>query len=226
VTLHETFTSRKAPRYTALETGVSEPQPTFLPPPPGEEKAPPRQPLRERVAGAILAAAARVLVAHGEHASMNEVAAEAGVARATLYRYFPNRQALLDSLAELAVNDAGERLAAARIDQVAIEEGITRAVRVLVDVGDYFVVLARERVRPDTEQFDSRLVAPLRRLIERGQSSGAIRDDVPATWLTDSLVGLVVSVLLATPTMGGEDTIAAIRSLFVDGSRARGQETH
>jgi TetR/AcrR family transcriptional regulator, mexCD-oprJ operon repressor len=203
--------------YSACETVVSELQRTSSQPLSRETQAAPRQPLRERVATAILEAAARVL---------NEVAAEAGIARATVYRYFPSRQALLDALAELAVNDAGARLASARIDQVPVEEGITRAVRALVDVGDYFVVLARERVKPDTEQFDRRLAAPLKRLMEQGQRSGAIRDDMPTSWLTESLVGLVVTVLLASPTMGQEDTIAAIVSLFVDGIRARGEESH
>jgi AcrR family transcriptional regulator len=208
-----------------METRVSEPQRTSSQPFLGETQAAPRQPLRERVATAILEAAARALVDQGAQASMNEVAAEAGIARATVYRYFPSRQALLDALAELAVNDAGARLASARIDEVPAEEGITRAVRALVDVGDYFVVLARERARPDAEQFDRRVAAPLKRLMEQGQRSGAIRDDIPTSWLTESLVGLVVTVLLASPTMGQEDTIAAITSLFVDGIRARGERS-
>ena len=223
--LHETTASRNEPEYSPGETGVSELQRTSSQPRPRETPAAPRQPLRERVATAILEAAARALVDQGAHASMNEVAAEAGIARATVYRYFPSRQALLDALAELAVNDAGARLASARIDQVPVEEGITRAVRALVDVGDYFVVLARERVKPDTEQFDRHLATPLKRLMEHGQRSGAIRDDLPTSWLTESLVGLVVTVLLARPTMGQEDTIAAIASLFVDGIRARGEDS-
>src|ERR671939_391446 len=82
--------------------------------------AAPRQALQERVAAAILDAAARVLLARGEQASMNDVASAAGVARATVYRYFPNRQALLDELAELAVSSAGERLASARIDEIPV----------------------------------------------------------------------------------------------------------
>ena len=76
---------------------------------------------------------------------MNDVAEAAGVARATVYRYFPNREALLDELARAAVSDVEARLASARIDEVAPEEGIARAVRALVDVGDSFVLLARER---------------------------------------------------------------------------------
>src|SRR5919201_2301410 len=138
-----------------------------------------RNPLQERVAVAILEAAARVLAARGEQANMTDVATAAGVARATVYRYFPNRQALLDELAELAVESAGERLAAARIDAIAVPEGVTRAVRALVDVGDLSVVLARERLRPEAEQFERNIETPLRHLVERGQAAGVIRDDIP-----------------------------------------------
>ena len=82
----------------------------------------PRQGLQLRVAAAILDGAARVFALEGEQASMNDVAAAAGVARATVYRYFPNRQALLDELTQAALSDAEERLASARIDEVTPEE--------------------------------------------------------------------------------------------------------
>ena len=181
----------------------------------------PNPALQQRVAAAILEAAAEVLARDGEQASMNDVAVAAGVARATVYRYFPSRQALLDELADLAVGDAGARLASARIHDVPVEEGIARAVRALVDVGDYFVVLARERVRPEPGRFEHMLAAPLRRLLERGQSTGKIRGDIPSSWLTASLIGLVVSVLPSAPSLGREDTIVAISSIFLDGARAR-----
>jgi TetR/AcrR family transcriptional repressor of mexCD-oprJ operon len=152
---------------------------------------------------------------------MNDVAVAAGVARATLYRYFPSRQALLDELARIAAEDAGARLASARIEEVASDEGIRRAVRALIEVGDPFVVVARERVRPDPEQFERSVTEPLRRLFERGQGAGEIRDDIPSSWLTDALVGLVVSVLPSRPALGREDTIATIAALFLEGARPR-----
>ena len=155
---------------------------------------------------------------------MADVAAAAGLARATVYRYFPNRQVLLDELAARAVRDAGERLLAARLDDVPLDEGIERAVRALVGVGDYLIVLARERVHPDQEQFEQAVAAPLRGLFERGQGLGAIRADVRATTLTESLVGLVVNVLISVPSLGLEDATAAIASLFLDGARARAAE--
>jgi TetR/AcrR family transcriptional regulator, mexCD-oprJ operon repressor len=182
----------------------------------------PRHPLQQRVADAILDGAARVLAARGEQASMSDVAAAAGVARATVYRYFPNRQALLEELAAVAVSDADSRLAAARIDEVSPEDGIARAVRALVDVGDSFVLLARERVRSDPARFEHTLAEPLRRLFERGQAAGEIRDDIASARLTESLIGLIVGVSLSTPPLGKEDTIATITGLFLDGARARG----
>src|ERR1051326_3894470 len=180
----------------------------------------PRPTLRERVKAAILEAAAEVLAARGEQASMNDVAAAAGVARATLYRYFPSRQVLLDELAQLAVADAAAGLARAGLESVPVGEGVERAVRSLLAVGDYFMVLARERVQPEPAQFEAAVALPLRRLLERGQESGEIRGDVNATSLAEALVSLVVSLLLATSALASEDGVALITSLFLDGARA------
>lgn len=155
---------------------------------------------------------------------MNDVAEAAGVARATVYRYFPNRDALLDELARSAVSDVEARLASARIEEVAPEEGIARAVRALVDVGDSFVLLARERNRSNTEPFERALGLPLRRLFERGQADGEVRGDIVAARLAESLIGLVVGVLTSTPRLGREDMTATITGLFLDGARARGPQ--
>ena len=175
--------------------------------------------LRARVSTAILEAAARTLAERGDHASMADVAAAAGVARATVYRYFPNREGLLEALGRFAVEEAGDRLQAARLEEVSVPEAFQRAVRVLVTVGDYFVVLSRESARPDHVEFEQRVASPLRRLVERAQGSGEVRNDLPASWLMESLVGIVVSVLRAQPSLGVEDTVAGVTSLFLDGAR-------
>jgi TetR/AcrR family transcriptional repressor of mexCD-oprJ operon len=181
----------------------------------------PRQGMQQRVATAILDAAARVLATHGGRASMNDVAAEAGVARATLYRYFPNRQALLDELADVAVADAGARLVAARIDELPVEEAVPRAVRAMVDVGASFVVLVRTQARGDQERFEASIVSPLSALFARAQSAGHLRDDVPSEWLTGFLVDVVMGVLESARELGRDDTIALVTSLFFDGARRR-----
>ena len=152
---------------------------------------------------------------------MQEVAATAGVARATVYRYFPSRQALLDEVVRRALADTADQLNAARVEEVTLSEGLTRAVRALTDVGDAFVVLVRERERPTARLFERRVALTLRRLFERGQAAGEIRDDIPSAWLAESLIGLIVSVLHSSARLGREDTVAAITSLFLDGAATR-----
>jgi TetR/AcrR family transcriptional regulator, mexCD-oprJ operon repressor len=181
-----------------------------------------RHPLQQRVAAAILDGAARIFALQGEQASMNDVAAAAGVARATVYRYFPNRDALLDALAAEAVGAVETRLSSARVDEVAPEEGIARVVRALVGLGDSFVLLARARPRSDPERLERVLTQTLRRLFERAQADGEIRDDITSARLTDALIGLVVGVLTSTPSLGVDDMTATITGLFLDGARARG----
>jgi TetR/AcrR family transcriptional repressor of mexCD-oprJ operon len=191
-----------------------------MPEPAHEPSAlPPRQALQQRVEAAILEAGARTFATRGEGVNLGDVALAAGVARATVYRYFPNRRRLLDELARRAAEDAHNRLTAARIDEVPVEEGVSRAVRAFVDVGDAFIVLVHGRGRSGADEFERLVAAPLRRLLESGRSSGRIRRDIPTAWLVESLVGVVVSVL-RHGALGREDTVAAITSVFLDGARA------
>jgi AcrR family transcriptional regulator len=183
--------------------------------------SPARRPgLRERVAAEILSAAASVLASSGNEASMNDVAVAAGVARGTLYRYFPTRQALVEQLRATAVEDAAGRLRASRVGEVDPLEGLERAIRAFVDAGDVFVVGARERSRPGGTEFDTEIIRPLRELIERAQAAGAIRSHMSAAWLSEALLSLVLAGVSGAQ-LGKEDVIAAIKHLFLDGVRTR-----
>ncbi len=98
-------------------------------------------------------------------------------------------------------------------------QAFERAVRALVAVGDSFVVVSRESARTDPAEFERRVASPLRGLIERAQSLGEVRDDLPASWLMESLIGIIVSGLQTRPSLGVDDTVAGITSLFLDGAR-------
>jgi TetR/AcrR family transcriptional repressor of mexCD-oprJ operon len=179
---------------------------------------PPRQALQERVAAAILEAAAHTFATRGDHANLGDVATAAGVARATVYRYFPNRRRLLEELARVAAEDAHERLKTARIDEVPVEEGLNRAIRAFVDLDDAFVVLVRERGR-SADDFDKLVATPVRHLLEAGRAAGHIRKDFPTAWLAESLIGLVASVQ-RHGSLGPDDTVAGIAAIFLHGARA------
>src|SRR2546422_7997903 len=111
-----------------------------------------------RTAVAILDAATQALAEHGRGANMAEFAAAAGVSRATLYRYYPDRDALLDALASQALADAAARLADAGLERAPVEQAIERIVRALTAVGDRYAVLVREQVEGDPDEIE-RLIA-------------------------------------------------------------------
>ena len=71
--------------------------------------------IQDRVAATILDVAADLLARGGEPPSMSDVAAAAGVSRATLYRYFPTREQLLQALAATALDATITRLAQASL---------------------------------------------------------------------------------------------------------------
>jgi TetR/AcrR family transcriptional regulator, mexCD-oprJ operon repressor len=181
----------------------------------------PRDTLQERVLATVLEAAARAMVERGDAASMSDVASEAGVARATLYRYFGTRQALEEAVVKGGVEQAEAGLRSGRIEEVGLHEGIRRAVRALHETGAALVVILRRRSAGGVEEFDARVAGPLRRLLHAGQRAGEIRDDVPTVWLAESLMGLVASAVSTPSPTGKEDVIAAVSGLFLHGAGAR-----
>jgi TetR/AcrR family transcriptional regulator, mexCD-oprJ operon repressor len=175
----------------------------------------------DRTASAILDAAAHVLAERGD-ASMAEVATAAGVGRATVYRYYPSREALLQALADAALREAGERLADAGLDRAAVPEAIERIVRAVVGVGDRYIVLTRERIRHDPDDTE-RLRAPLRSVFTRGVDEGVLRADVPVEVLLELFGGLLGAAvrLVGERQLGLEEIAATTTALFLDGARAR-----
>ena len=62
---------------------------------------------------------------------MADIAEAAGVSRATLYRYFPTRERLLQALTATGLQTAAARLAQADLDTVPVPEAIARLARVV-----------------------------------------------------------------------------------------------
>ena len=177
----------------------------------------------DRTAAAILDAAAHVFSEQGTAASLADVAAAAGVSRATLYRYYPNREALLKALAAYALTELASRLTDAGLERTTVKEAIERLARAIVAVGDRYAVLAGEQCSPDEADAERLVGAPMRAVFERGIASGLIRQDLPADVLLELFSGTLLAAIKLTQghQLGAEEASAAAAAVFLDGARAR-----
>lgn len=179
--------------------------------------------LRDHVANGIIDTAATVLATRRD-ASMGEIATAAGVGRATLYRYFPNRETLLRVLATAGIDELGHRIVEADLDNQPVPEALARLTRALVTTGRKYIALADlPRDLIDAEEVDSRMMAPLRALLRRGVKEGVLRADLDQAMLLAAFLGLLRSLILQSiqDGQGAEPASTMVTALFLDGAAAR-----
>lgn len=175
--------------------------------------------LRDRTAAAIIDGAATVLAERGDAASMEEIAGSVGVGRATLYRYFPNRDELLKAIAAASIRELAARVKEADLDVVPFEEGIARLARGIIVTGNKYMAVSG--ISDAYPEIDVEVVEPIRALFRRAIKDGSVRADIPPDLLVNLFSGLVRGALDATAsgTRGIEETAAAVTTLFLRGAR-------
>ena len=180
--------------------------------------------IHDRVAGAILDAAADLLAEGGEPPSMSDVAEAAGVARATLYRYFPTRERLLQDLTAAAIDATATRLAEADLDAVPVAEGIARVARVVAAAGSKYAALVSQFGPGNADLEGQQQIKTMTdALLRRGIDDGTFRDDITAGELRFLLGSLLEAAarLAAEHEAGVEKAAALITSVFLHGTENR-----
>ncbi|MDQ0585315.1 TetR/AcrR family transcriptional regulator [Streptomyces rishiriensis] len=160
------------------------------------EAAPPPRRRRSDARRSIEAVlnAARVVLGERPEASMDDIAAEAGVTRQTVYAHFPSRDALVAALIEAAAAEYLAALDAAGLDTAPPADALAR----FLDVGWQFLrrnplllnPAASGPPRPGRNALSDVVPPRLERLIRRGQDTGDFDGSQPAAWLTAAVVGL------------------------------------
>lgn len=165
------------------------------------------------------------VLARDRAASMQTIAARAGISRATLVRHFPTRQHLVQAMAEKILDDCDRALTRA-------EAGTSPMDRALADFVAQYPPFAQlwnlVYVEPDVlgvpeasaraETIFNRIVA----FVQRGQNAGLLRSDMPATWLASTLCGLAETAweLTLEGHMGARQAPDFITAILLHGAGA------
>ena len=132
----------------------------------------------------ILVAASKVFADRGLEATLDDVADHAGVGVATVYRRFPNKEALVEAIFEKAVDDMAElavEAANARDSWTGLAWFLEHATqRQAENLGLRDVMLQSAYGRDRVARAKVRIIPLVARLVERAQGDGLVRPDFVA----------------------------------------------
>jgi AcrR family transcriptional regulator len=172
--------------------------------PADEPPEPAPRPLRSDAAAnaeRVLAAAIRTGLGEGRHVPLAEIAREAGVGVGTLYRRYPNREALLEALAVraygLLIDLAEQALASAGTGLAAVEQFLTTS----YTVRDQLVLPlhgAPWTAGAESARRRFRMRELMTEIVRRGHEDGTIRADVTA-WTVVRFGSMLAQSMPANP---------------------------
>jgi AcrR family transcriptional regulator len=170
----------------------------------------------------LVEVAAEAFGRDGIDTSLEEIARNAGVGIGTLYRHFPNRDALLEAVFRHNVDDiasqADELLETLPGDQ-ALAEWMNRFVR-YVSTKKGLATHLKSVVSHDAEIFaysHAKMDGVMQRLVEAAQRDGSIRTDVDPRDVLKGLSG----VCMMSDVPGWQDQACRVSGLLMDGLRYR-----
>ena len=149
----------------------------------------------ERNRAQLIAAAKRVFAEKGAAASLEQVAREADVSIATLYRHFPTRDELISAVYQQEVTtliEAADQLITNREPVVALREWLMLFVEFL-DAKHGMAEAMNTLIggpEPLYSRTPHRLDVPIRALVTDGITTGVFRDDMEPHDLLRALAGV------------------------------------
>jgi len=187
-----------------------------------ETDAPARAPRKDaaRNREALLAAAGEVYSERGVEASLEEIARRAGVGIGTLYRHFPNRDALNEAVYRREVEslcDGAEQLIADHEPVDALAAWMRQFAGYVARKRGMAMAL-KSALGPDNELFSyshRRIRESLGLLVDAAVKAGQIRSDVD----TEDLLRAMSGICMAVDTPGWAERTHRLVDLLVDGLR-------
>jgi AcrR family transcriptional regulator len=173
----------------------------------------------------IVAAAARVFAERGLDASTAEIAHEAGVGEATLFRRFPHKDDLIDAIVEARMAETVALAEAAAGDPdpgVALERFMHDVIKAFArDRGFFEAAGDRCFTDPRLAELRARSQDAIARLLKRAQDAGAVRGDLAASDVAFLVGGAAHAMSVPLPGLR-EDIWKRYLRIILDGMKPEG----
>ena len=165
----------------------------------------------------LITAAAAAIAELGPNVSLEEVAKRAGVGIGTLYRHFPNRQALLEAVYQDQVSihcARGRELLATKAPTEALPLWLHSLLTYNLTTRGLKEALMAGEVSPRTSECKAQMHAIGGELLARAQAAGSVRRDIEVT----DLLRLVHSIaLMVEPGAAGAARAERLFEVMVAG---------
>lgn len=166
-----------------------------------------------------------VLLADNPGASFIEVAEAAGVGRASLYRHFPTREALIRELGLEAIKATDEATAHVMGQAESALDAIRLSIEAIVPLGDRFYFLTRipELDDEDVNKEVARQDAQMRELIDAAKEEGSLDASIPTGWAAGAFNSLLYTAWIAVKQDGltNEQASELVFRTLVSGLQAK-----
>jgi AcrR family transcriptional regulator len=177
----------------------------------------------------VLDAAITVLGRRAD-ASVEDIAAEAGVVRQTVYAHFPSRGALLGAVVEHITAETARTLDGLDLDTVPASDALRRWLEASWEIVERYPLLLSPVLATATTTGDNReqhrpVTARLTELIRHGRRTGAFDPGLPEGWVVSAVVALghaagqeVIAGRMSSRAAGRAYRDSALRLVRADGN--------
>jgi AcrR family transcriptional regulator len=160
---------------------------------------------------ALVRAATAAMHREGPHVSMATIAADAGVGIGTLYRHFPTREDLFNSLTHRSFGQVLSNVRAAESEGTTANDALRRFIEAAIVQRNELVLPLHGGLpvtAPETLAVRDQVHRALQRIIERGRTDGTISQDVTPRDV------VIFGAMLAQPRQADPEWDATCRRLL------------
>lgn len=179
----------------------------------------------------VLLRALALALARYPRSTLQQLAAHAGVSKATLYRMAPTREEVVERVVAYAAHVLEDAFVNAGLEDLPSLQALRNLTEALLDIRQFFVFLLmnhwltnleRGQDPHETEECQ-RYIRRVNAFFQKGQDEGVFRDDVPALWLARSYDFIMFGMMEAEQRgdIQPDTMLELVEKMFLEGAEAK-----